>query len=38
MIKAIKDLNNDFLENLDSLNRVQSVELFVEKVFLDQNI
>lgn len=34
MIKAIKDLNNDFLENLDSLNRVQSVELFVEKSIL----
>lgn len=34
MIKAIKDLNNDFLENLDSLTRVQSVELFVEKSIL----
>ena len=34
MIKAIKDLNNDFLENLDLLTRVQSVELFVEKSIL----
>lgn len=30
-IKALKELNNDFLENLKSLSRVQSVELFVEK-------
>ncbi len=30
-IKALKELNNDFLENLKLLNRLQSVELFVEK-------
>lgn len=30
-IKALKELNNDFLENLKSLNRLQSAELFVEK-------
>ncbi len=31
MVKVIKDLNDDFLESLDSLTRVQSVELYVEK-------
>ena len=30
-IKALKELNDDFLENLKSLSRVQSAELFVEK-------
>lgn len=30
-IKVLKEINSDFLENLKSLNRVQCVELFVEK-------